>query len=178
MKYKMLGIAAVALFAVTAFADGARPRSGLWESITQSSMLSAAQEMMAALPPAERKQVEDMIAAEMAQLGSSINEAGMIVTKACVTPEMAKLGLVLIQPPQGNCALTASSSVDNTVKVSFACTEPAEVSGEIEATYQSDSAYSAVGITVANGQIVDTQTVSARWLGVDCGDVEPRPFIK
>ncbi|MCL2021573.1 MAG: DUF3617 domain-containing protein [Betaproteobacteria bacterium] len=164
MKYKVLGIASVALFAVTVFAEDIKP--GLWEMNVQVPGMSAMQQQMASLPPAERKQMEEA----MAKQGVKIGDGGMVV-KACVTPEMAKRSAVPIQQ-QGNCTTTTSPRVGNTIKVASVCRTDPPVSVEGEVTFQGNTAYIVKTRTTTGGQTIDSQA-SGRWLGADCGNIEP-----
>jgi len=166
MKYKTLGVLAGTLFAVTAFAGEMKP--GLWEMTAQSPAFSGMQEQMAKMSPAERKQME----AIMAQQNVKMNDAGM-TSKVCITPEMAKRDAVPVQQ-QDNCTQKISPRVGNTVKLSYTCATQPPTSGEGEITFQSDTAYSMKMRTVHGGQNTDMQA-SGRWLGADCGNVKPIP---
>jgi len=166
MKFKVLGVASAALFSVTAFAGDIKP--GLWEATTQGSGISVMQQELAKMPPAERKQMEAMLAKQ----GVKMNDGGMVVN-FCVTPEMAKRGIVPIQE-QGNCTTKTSPRVGNTIKISSTCAAEPPVSIEGEVTFQGDTAYSVKIRTTAGGQTMDSQA-SGRWLQADCGNVKPMP---
>jgi len=174
MKYKVLGVFAGALFAVSAFAGDMKP--GLWEVSTQNSALSEMEQQMANMSPAERQQME----AIMAQQGIKIG-GGRITSKVCITPEMAnrssedmaKRAAKSLQE-DGNCTVKVSPRAGKTVTSSFNCTGKEPISGKSEMTYHSDTSYSMKMRTVHAGQNTDMQS-SGRWLGADCGNVKPMP---
>lgn len=165
MKYKVLGIAAVALFAASVLAEGMNIKPGLWEMTVQGAAFSAMQQQVAKMSPDERKEVE----AKLAKDGIRMEDTGMVI-RVCITPEQAKQEIVPVQQ-YGKCTTNTSPKVGNTVKMSYTCTEPPS-SGEGEITFQSDTAYSMTMRAVYNEKNVDSQT-SGLWLNTDCGKVKP-----
>jgi len=178
MKFKhALPTALIAL--ATAFAAHAQTQApGLWEhSFTMKSpggeMERAQAEMqkqLAAMPPAERKKIEDMMAARGVKMGAQ----GTTV-KFCLTKEQAA------KPPEprmsGDCTQSEVQRSGSTMKYKFACTKPQQVSGEGQVSYASDKAYT--GRSVINTQGAQgmpqqmTMEMAGKWLGADCGDVKP-----
>jgi hypothetical protein len=176
MKFKVLGIALLALFAGAAFAEDMKP--GLWEITTESALseeelmaamspaerelVSAAQQKLAAMSPAEREQME----AEMAKQNVKIDKTGATV-RGCFTPPMTKCDYV--PKSYAGCAVTASLQDGNTCKMSVVCDG---YSIETEETYHNDSTLSGKMRTIRGEEVYDWQ-LSGRWLGADCGDVKP-----
>jgi len=165
MKTKVLGISAMLLLAASAFAGEVSVKPGLWEVTAQSPEFSAMQQQMAKMPPAEREQMETMLAKQ----GIKMDEKGMVI-QTCITPDMAKQAIVPVQQ-HGKCTATTAPRAGNTIKTSYTCTEPPS-SGESEVTFQSDTAYSATVRSTQNGKNMDLQA-SGRWLKADCGAIKP-----
>ena len=99
--------------------QGMRP--GLWEnSISMKSQsgqmesaIAQAQKAMASMPPAQRKQMEQMLAAQGVGLGSQ----GQTV-KVCITPEQAAMDQL---PQQDGCTQKVQRVDASTMQVSFSC---------------------------------------------------------
>ena len=152
---------------------------GLWEhGMTMKSAggevaaaMAQMQKQMAAMPPEQRKMMQDM----MARQGMSVGGSGQTITvKTCLTPEQAARDQV--PPPDGDCRITSQQRSGNTLRVKFECTGEHKGSGEGEYTFVSDKAH--------KGRTVLTTTVkgkpermemdhSGRWLAADCGPIKP-----
>lgn len=181
MTAKYLLVAGL-LAAGAAHAQTLKP--GLWQIThdTQGSgeMAQAMAEMrkqMAAMPPEQRKMMEEMMAKQGTQMPSAAPGGGMAV-KICMTREMVERNAIPAQ--QGDCRTTQQSRSGNTIKVAFACTNPPS-RGEGEVTMASPEAYSSkmsVTTTVeGKPQKLDMRS-SGKWLGADCGAVKPMPMPK
>ncbi|MYM74876.1 DUF3617 family protein [Duganella sp. FT134W] len=170
---KRVLIALAVLTAIQAQAQTIKP--GLWElnskvrtgNAQTDQAVSAALSQLAALPPAQRAQVESM----MAQNGVSVPQAasdGRLRMTACVTPEMAaRKELPLSQ--QGKCT-SKQTPVAGGVDVTFSCTDPAS-SGSGQVRMQGDSAYTAsLQVTNNSGAGPQQATVESngRWLAASC----------
>ncbi|MYN41929.1 DUF3617 family protein [Duganella sp. FT109W] len=170
---KRVLIALAVLTAIQAQAQTIKP--GLWElnskvrtgNAQTDQAVSAALSQLAALPPAQRAQVESM----MAQNGVSVPQAGAdgsLRVTACVTPAMAaRRELPLGQ--QGKCS-AQQTPVAGGVDVTFSCTDPAS-SGSGQVRMQGDSAYTAsLQVTNNSGTGPQQATVesSGRWLAASC----------
>ena len=160
-------------------------RPGLWENTismkSQSGQIEAAmaqaQKAMASMPPAQRKQMEQMMAAQGLNISSGPQGHSI---KACITPEQAALDSF---PQQDGCTQKLQRVDASTLKVSFSCKggqgAPA-TSGEGTVHFQSPTAYTGqfkIKTTGANGkpeQIDMAQT--GKWLSGDCGAVKPIPM--
>jgi len=171
MKYKMLGFLAGALFSATTFAQGMKP--GLWEMSTQMPENPAAQQQMAKMSPAERKQMEKLMAQQGIQMVGNL-----LIDKVCITPEMANKDIAqemaksTASSQKANCTTSSSPRVGNTLTSSFTCDSKPPFTGKVEMTFQSDTAYSMKMHVVRGEQTLDSQG-SGQWLSADCGKVKP-----
>ncbi len=168
--------AALALGSVHALAQTQVP--GLWEHTfsmkSQGGEMEAAmaemQKQMAAMPPDQRKQMEQM----MASRGVSMGAQGTSV-KVCVTKEDVARK---IEPNfREGCTQEVVQRSGNTMKYKFQCTQPRPSSGEGEMTYISDKAYSGkstVTTQVASKPQQMNMEMAGKWLAADCGDIKPR----
>ena len=175
MRLLLLLLAAL-LLAHTLPAAAQKRAPGLWEqSITIKSgdgpaenPMAKVQEMLAKMPPEQRKAMEQ----QMAQRGSSPPAKGNAV-RVCVTPAMA----ANIDMPQheGDCTQDSVQRSGNTVRFKFTCTGARPRTGEGEMIFTSDKAYT--GKTIVNGsgkaERLEMQHVG-KWMAADCGDVKPR----
>ena len=170
--------AALALVCLHAGAQTQAP--GLWEhSFSLKSQdgetekaMAEMQKQMAAMPPEQRKQIEQM----MASRGVSMGAQGP-VAKVCVTKEDVARNA---EPQFGEgCTQQVVQRSANAMKVKFECTRPQPMRGEGEVSFISDKAYtgkSNVVTSMANGQTHQMAVeMAGKWLAADCGDVKPRP---
>jgi hypothetical protein len=152
---------------------------GLWEnSFKMKSQdgelekgMAEMQKQMAAMPPDQRKQIEDM----MASRGMSMGAQGTSV-KVCVTKE----DVARKAEPQfrEGCTQQVVQRTANSMKVKFECTKPQPMSGEGEMSFISDKAYTGKSTMTskADGKAQQmTMELAGKWLAADCGDVKPRP---
>jgi hypothetical protein len=152
---------------------------GLWEhSVTMkgaggemAAAMAKMQKEMAAMPPEQRKMMQDMMARQGMRIGSTDQT---MAVKTCITPDQAARDQV--PPPDGNCRMTSQERSGNTLRVKFECTGEHKGSGEGEYTFISDKAH--------KGRTVITTTVkgkperieidhTGRWLAADCGTIKP-----
>ena len=177
MKFQStLFAAALALGSLHAAAQTQVP--GLWEHTfsmkSQGGEMEAAmaemQKQMAAMPPDQRKQMEQM----MASRGVSMGAQGTSV-KVCVTKEDVARK---IEPNfREGCTQEVLQRSGNTMKYKFQCTQPRPSSGEGEMTYLSDKAYSGKStvVTQVGGKPQQmNMEMAGKWLAADCGDIKPR----
>jgi Protein of unknown function (DUF3617) len=155
------------LCSTTAIAQPKVIAAGLWENKVSSPELDAAraqmEAQMASMPAAQRAQMEKMMAAN----GAMMSKDG--ASKVCITPEMAKADPSAGSTPEG-CRQNLSWS-GNTAKMEFSCKDGAQGKGEF--TYASDKAYSGWIESQGKSAKPSRMTVSAKWLGADCGAVKP-----
>ena len=170
-------LGALLVAGLPALAQSTKP--GLWEitskmggSAEMDKAMAQMQQQMASMPPAQRKQMEDM----MAKQGVSVGATGKAITaRVCITPEMASRD----EMPQhdGNCKQTSKERSGNTVRFKFACTGKEATSGEGEYTFISDKQHK--GRTVVNSTAKGKpermeMEHSGKWIAADCGDLKPR----
>lgn len=158
-------------------------KAGLWEitnkvggSGEMGAKMAAAQaemqQQLAALPPAQRKQMEDMMAQQGMNIGAGAG-GGMSV-RICISKEMAARN----EPPapqQGNCKQEYSQRSGNTTRFKFVCTNPPS-SGEGEMTMHSAESYTMKMTTSSQVKGRPEQmSMDARgkWLSNDCGSIKP-----
>ena len=177
-------VTACMLTGATVLAHAQTIKPGLWEIITQmqdgsgelSAAMAEAQKQMANMPPEQRKMMQDMMAKQGIQLGTS-GSNGMSI-KMCMTQEMVDRNEVTSRQGdhhQSDCTHTNSPRSGNSMKFSFVCAKPPS-SGEGQVTFTSAEAYSMKMTTTSmargKSEKMDMQT-SGRWLGADCGNVKP-----
>mgnify|MGYP006144956407 CR=1 FL=1 len=154
-------------------------RPGLWD--IQHKMggdpeidraMAEMQKQLAAMPPAQRKQMEAM----MGQQGVSMapGSKGGMALKICITPEMAARQEMPSQT-EGDCTTTIHSRSASTLKMSYVCKNPPS-SGEGTYTFSSDTAYTMKMVmkTTRQGKPASmTMEGQGKWLSADCGTVKP-----
>ncbi|MBA2674398.1 DUF3617 domain-containing protein [Ramlibacter sp.] len=174
MSIRVFVAAGLALASLAASAQSLKP--GLWDitSKTQGGQMEQAQaemrKQMAAMPPEQRKMMEDMLAKQGVKMGTG---AGGMVMQICMTKEMTERNEI----PMGNsdCKTTSQSRSGSTMKFAFACGNPPS-SGEGEYTMLGSDAYkSRMTLKTVIAGKPDTMTMegSGKWLAADCGSVKP-----
>jgi len=177
-------IACLLLTTFAGYASAQNMKPGLWEIATQmqgsgqtGEAMAKAQKQMESMPPEQRKMMQDMMAKQGVQMGGPAAGGGMTI-KVCMTQEMVDRNEVGRQQP--GCTHTYSQRSGNTMKFSYACTQPPS-SGEGQVTFTSPEAYSmkmtSTSTVRGNPEKMDMQT-SGRWLGGDCGNVKPMVMPK
>jgi Protein of unknown function (DUF3617) len=164
----------IALAATSAQAQSQKP--GLWEhsSNTQArggemaQQLAEMKKQMAALPPEQRKAMEQM-------MGMSVTSDGQTMTvKHCITPEEAAKAFVPSHDDE--CKYTITQRSATSIKAKFVCSDEGRSSGEGEYQYKGDTAYSGrfSVTTMVNGKPERMEmTQSGKWLSAQCGNVKP-----
>lgn len=174
--FKPASLVALALLATApAFAQDIQP--GLWSIENKmggnpelEKAMAQMQQQLAAMPPAQRKQMEAM----MGQSGMSMGAGGAMAVKVCITPEMASRQEMPKQT-EGDCTSKIDSRSGNTMKFSFSCTNPVS-SGEGTYVFESKKAYNMkMAIKSQQGGKTQNMTMNAKgqWLGADCGNIKP-----
>jgi hypothetical protein len=140
--FTRLSTLALMTLASGAFAQSTKP--GLWEISNRSgnaemdAAMAQMQQQMAAMPPEQRKMMEDM----MARQGVSMPKAGAgggMSMRICISPEMAARQ-EMPQQTEGDCTTSVTSRSGNSMKVRFECKNPPS-SGEGTYTFQGDTGY-------------------------------------
>ncbi|RQO81444.1 DUF3617 domain-containing protein [Acidovorax sp. FJL06] len=164
-----------------AHAQVQKMRPGLWEHSvvmkSESGQMEAAmaqmQKSLAGMTPAQRQQMEQMLA----QKGVALGAGGSTSTvKVCISPEQADLDRI---PAQEGCTQTVQRIGPNAVTMRFSCQgaqgQPPTL-GEGTLTFNGPTAYTGQFKvqTSAHGkpdQLDMAQT--GKWLAADCGALKP-----
>ena len=186
--HRLIEFTVLLMFGMPASAQTLKP--GLWEisqkmkfgSGEMTDAMAAMQEQMAKMSPAQRKQMQDMMAKQGVNIDlgavSSAGGPGAPSVKTCLTPEMVARNE--LPAAQGDCTSTNSPRVGNTMKMAFTCTKPPS-RGEGLLTFVGPDAYTmkmTVNTTV-NGKVESMgMDGSGKWLGPNCGDVKPLISLK
>ncbi|MCD6665391.1 MAG: DUF3617 domain-containing protein [Hydrogenophaga sp.] len=175
LSSRLLSLGLMALLSSVAHAQSTKP--GLWEinqkvggNPEMDKAMAEMQQQLASMPPAQRKQMEQMMAAQGVKLG----QGGGMSVQVCVTPEMAAQQEVPVQK-EGDCTTKVQSRSGNTMKVAFSCKNPPS-SGEGTYVFRGDTGYDMkmlVKTTEGGKPVTTTMEGTGRWLGADCGNVKP-----
>ena len=178
----VLALSAGALAPASAPQPMQKMRPGLWEHSgtlkSQSGQIEAAmaqaQKSMAAMPPAQRKPMEQMMAAQ--GLGITLGDKGHS-TKVCVTPEQAAMDSF---PQQDGCTQKVQRVDASTMNMTFQCkgdTDTPPTSGEGTVQLQGSAAYTGqfkIKTAGANGKPEQIDMAqSGKWLSDNCGAIKP-----
>lgn len=167
-----------ALIAAASSVSAQTMKPGLWEMKQQPQLdakrqaqMDQAQKQLATLPAEQRAMLEQM----MAKNGLKVDIAGGSITlKACVSKEQAENN----KPPisdKGSCTSSSTRS-GNVIHARFSCSNPAS-EGESDVTLTgSDSFSTQTRVTTQRDGRSETINVSGsgRWLGSDCGGLQPQ----
>jgi len=164
--------------AATAHAQSIKP--GLWEmhqkmggNPQMEQAMAQMQQQMASMPPAQRKQMEDMLAKQGMSMPTA-GAGGAMAVKVCITPEMAAKQDMPMQG-DGDCTSTVTSRSAAALKMNFVCKKPPS-SGEGTYTFTGDTAYTMKMVlnTTHQGK-PQTTTIDGqgKWLSANCGAVKP-----
>ena len=150
---------------------------GLWEfkqtpqlDPARKAQLEQAQKAMDNMPPERRAMIEQM----MGKQGVNVSMAGGVITlKTCITKEQAERNFAPVST-QGNCTQESKRS-GNVIQTHFVCTNPAS-EGDATVTLRGSEGFTN-DVTVRRQRDGKTETTKVtgegRWLGADCGDVQP-----
>lgn len=173
---RLLPVAAALMLGLTAAAQSAKP--GLWEvtsKIGGNPELERAQaelqKQLAAMPPEQRKMMEQMMAGHGMQMGMA---GGATTMRFCLSKEMAERQELPVQT-EGDCTTTITERSPRSMKMSFRCTNPPS-SGEGVWSFDGDARYTMKMVTHSTVQgRPQRMTIdgSGRWLGADCGSLKP-----
>lgn len=150
-------------------------KPGIWEvtnkvgdpSGQMQGAMAELQRRMANMPPDQRKMMEQM----MAQHGVQINPAGL-AAKVCVTPEMVKNSDLPVSQ-DGSCSQSHSPAKGGRMSFTFNCPST-QTSGTGEVRFISDTSYALTAKVLRGGSPMPVTVDSdARWLGADCGALQP-----
>ena len=164
--------------ATAASAQSIKP--GLWEMQHKmgghpqmDQAMAQMQQQMAAMSPAQRKQMEAMLGQQGVTMPAPGAGGGMAL-KVCITPDMAARSELPSQS-EGQCTSTVTSRSGNILKMRFVCQNPPST-GEGTYTFSGDTAYTMkmVMTTTRQGK-PETMTMDGqgRWLAASCGAIKP-----
>src|SRR5690606_6760777 len=165
---RLLAVAVALAASGTAFAQPRPVQPGLWEMQVHNPELDAARAQMrkqlADMPPAMRKQMEQM----MANQGLALGDKGV---RACITPEEARRG-----PDLGVAEKGCTQSLDwsgNVGRYKMKCEDGRQGHGEV--TFVSEKSWTGWGefTDPSMGGKPMRVDYSGQWLGSDCGKVPP-----
>jgi hypothetical protein len=171
----VLAAVPLALAAFSASAQSMKP--GLWEhSFTMKSQsgqmergMAEMQKQLAAMPPEQRKMMEQMMAKNGVGMGTRANTA-----KVCISPEQA--ARMDLPQQDGQCKQDVTQRSGSTMKFKFSCAGQPPTSGEGEVTFSSPTSYSSKSVvnTVIEGKPERmTMDQIGKWLAADCGALKP-----
>lgn len=169
---------ALLLCAAAASAQSIKP--GLWDvqhkmggNPQMEQAMAQMQKQMAAMSPAQRKQMEAMMGQQGGNMPMAVPGGGMAM-KVCISPEMAARSEMPSQT-DGDCTSTVTPRSGNTMKMSVACKNPPST-GEGTYTFSGDTAYTMKMVmkTTRQGK-PETMTMDGqgKWLSSDCGAIKP-----
>ncbi len=168
----------LALCATTAWAQSTKP--GLWEiqhkmggNPEMDKAMAEMQKQMAAMPPEQRKMMQDMMAKQGGAM-PTMGPGGAMAMKVCITPEMAARHDMPVQT-EGDCTTTVTSRSGSTMKMKFVCTNPPST-GEGTYTFKGDTAYTMqIQMTSQHQGKPQNMTMDGqgKWLSADCGAIKP-----
>ncbi len=179
MKFRLvLAVAPLTFACFSASAQTVNP--GLWEHSfkmqTQSGQMEAAmaqmQQQLAAMPPDQKKMMEQMMAAQ----GVGVGPKGQSV-KVCITPEMAAKQDMPQQ--DGDCKQEILQRSAKSMKFKFSCKAEngrPPTTGEGEVNFISPNAYTSKSVinTFLNGKPERmNMDMAGKWLSGDCGNIRP-----
>lgn len=177
MKALPVFSAALALVGASALAQTQAP--GLWEhSVTfktksgeMEKAMAEMQAQMAAMPPEQRKAMEQMMASRGVGMGPKGNTFKVCVSKEEAARQMGP------QMAEGNCTQQVLQRSAGTLKMKWECAGRDPSSGEDEVTFKSDKAYTGKGVVTSTVKgKPETMNIeqSGQWLAADCGAIKPR----
>ena len=180
MRRQILFFCAASLGVLSALPSQAQNmKPGLWEikqqpqlDPKQQAQMEQAQKQMAAMPPEQRKMMEEMMSKHGVSMGMS---GGVITIKTCISKEQAERNTPPVTDQANKCKHDVQRS-GSLIKMRFSCTEPPS-EGESEMTLKSggEGFTSKTRVTSQREGRSQTMTLNAEasWLGSDCGSIKP-----
>lgn len=158
-------------------------KPGLWEITSKMSsptnpqlakQMEEAQKAIAAMPPEQRKQMEEMMTKQ--GMNMSFGAGGATAIKICITPEMSS------RPPvaQRQACTYKFSQSGKTHDFSYQCTQPPG-DGEGQMTFSDAENYAGkMRINSMQGGKKETMEVqtTGKFLGANCGAIKPLPVTQ
>jgi hypothetical protein len=181
MKTSLIAVPLLSMFAVAAAPASAQAiKPGLWEVKSSlgkgygKSLAAVAannKKMIAEMSPATRKEME-AIEAENADEVQYTDDH--VITKSCITKEQASK-LDKVWGKQDNCNYQNSPLVGGVMKMTFSCTD-SKSTGTGTLRLRGDTGFDMEMTSSGSvqGKRFDMKaTASGKWLGANCGKIEP-----
>ncbi|MFM2398881.1 MAG: hypothetical protein RL341_1038 [Pseudomonadota bacterium] len=176
--FKVVAATGLLLFCVSAFAQQLKP--GLWEmqhrmqgDAEMNAQMEQARKQLAAMPPAQRKQMEEMMAKQGVKMDFGAGSSA-VTAQVCLTEEDVKRDMMPTDM-QGKCKYDWKKS-GSTVRSTFTCTDPVS-SGSGEWTLVSAERYTmkmdATSQDKAGKPRAMKMSGEGKWLGADCKGLVP-----
>lgn len=167
MRKIAASILMLSLLFVSAAASAQQMKPGLWEM----TMKSDAMKNMPKLSP------EQM--AQMKKMGVSVPQmqGGAIVTKVCVTKDMAERDAPQTGPKEAGCETRNFQRSGNSYSADVICNGPdLKGQGKVKGSFSGGERFTSSSDFkgTAGGQpLSQSQETSGKWVGADCGTVKP-----
>lgn len=167
LKIATTTLAASLVLAAHAHAAG-NMKPGLWEITTQSDAMQS----MPKIPPEQIERMRKM-GVDVPQL-----QNGAIVSKVCITPEMAQREQWPRPEQDGkDCTTGAPQTQGNGYTADIVCNGPnVKGKGTVKASFTGNTSFSSstsFNGTAGGRPIKDHSVTSGKWLAADCGAVQP-----
>lgn len=169
-------LVSVLLFSTLCWSAAAWPaglmKAGLWEMTIKSDMMKN----MPKIPPEQLEKMRQM-GVNMPQM-----QDGAMVTKVCVSKEMAERDQPPMQHADSGCQTKNFQRNGNEYSVDIVCDGPnlqgqGTAKGKHQGMESFNSSYEFNG--KAHGHPVDQHAeTSGKWLSADCGDIRPFDMMK
>jgi hypothetical protein len=164
-----MSMAVLLLSLVLPFTAGAAAtlKPGLWEMAMKSDMVKE----MPKLTPEQLAQIKKM-GIEMPQM-----QNGAVVTKVCITPEMAERNQTPDMGGQHECKAGKQNRSGDMYTVNLICDGPnikgeGVIKGTIVGGERVNSTYDFSGTSLGK-PVKQHHETSGKWLGADCGNIKP-----
>lgn len=139
--------------------------------VASRQAMEAAEARIAALPPEQRRQIEQALAGRGVDVRIGTDA---FVARVCITPEMARQGAIASPGVVGNCTTERSQRSGNTIRFAAFCSQPRSTTEGITSITSDKSIESRTTTTSElNGSTrMSTVEQSGRWIAGDCGALE------
>ena len=163
----MKRIAAIVVATLFAFPAWAGPgKAGLWDVTTQMNFGKGGPQ----IPPAQLE--------KMNQMGIDLPFGKPVVTKVCITPEMAAKD----EPPKpmrekDGCEMKNYTRSGGAITADMVCNGEMKGDGKLKVSYDSNASYSGTmdftGSAPHSGPVEMHNAFSGKWISENCGSVKP-----
>ena len=162
---------------LSAHAQSAPPiKPGLWQvtaqRVSNGTAVAPPNDRLASLPPEQRKQVEAAMKARGIDVSGGSGGGSGGGTKICLSKESLAQGH---WQGRAGCKTDVKTRSDKAWAWHSSCSQPAsETDGEATFTDAENYVVRTSTVMTLNGQSRTSQnTIAARWLGANCGELKP-----